>query len=64
MTPRMGTKGTWWIRSKSDDRWNRSGVIAIPFEKGAMPEECERELRTLERVYGGRPSDLTWGVQR
>jgi hypothetical protein len=42
----MGKEGTWWLRSKKDGRWNRSGQSGA-CDALAMPPEAEAALAEL-----------------
>ena len=52
----MGKEGTWWLRSKKDRRWNRSGQSGA-CDASAMPPEAEAALAELRRALGEEPPD-------
>lgn len=53
-------EGSWWVRSEKDPRWNFSGRGYILFTSGP-PEEVNKRLEELEKLYGPQPDDLEWG---
>jgi len=58
--PKMGT---WWVSSKQDPRWDRSGkgyglvTSGGPGEMGAWIEECKER-------YGDTPDDARMGFMK
>ncbi len=60
----FNTRGSWWIESKSDPRWNASGVS--DFVGGfVMPEEAEQKVKQLTKKYAEKPpKDLTYGYMK
>ena len=51
-------KGSWYMRSKSDPRWNCSGKDYVGgFD---LPLGMQKKLKELTESYGSQPSDLTW----
>ena len=43
-------EGSWWLRSKSDPRWNADGRTGVG--GFVMPKECEEKLEELKRELG------------
>lgn len=56
-------EGSWWLESKSDQRWNCNGR-ADCVGGFVMPEECQKQLKKLKRKLGEPPADLTWGYMK
>jgi hypothetical protein len=54
--------GEWWLYSDSDRRWNVSGKADVG--GFVMPKECEEKIKELEKIYGPKPSDLTWNYMK
>jgi len=50
---------TWVIRSKSDPRWDGYGYTDK--QTTSLPPELVEEIKTLTRLYGDEPKDLSWG---
>lgn len=56
------SEGGWYLRSKSDPRWNADGRS---FVGGfTMPNECKRKLEEMKRELGEPPDDLEWGYMK
>jgi len=55
-------KGTWWLGSEKDPRWNRSGKTLIAGLK--MPKECEQTLEEMKSLLGEPPDDLEYGYMK
>ena len=55
-------EGSWWLRSKSDQRWNSDGRADVG--GFVMPEECKQKLEALKRKLGEPPYDLEWGYMK
>lgn len=54
----MYRMGDWWLRSKSDPRWDCDGR---DFCGGyVMPGECKRTIEEKAKTLGDPPKDLTW----
>jgi hypothetical protein len=53
--PRMGT---WWVHSKSDPRWNKSGR-AEGFAMCGGPKEMQDWIEECKKKYGEPPEDAT-----
>ena len=49
-------RGTWYIESKKDPRWNCSGR----FVKGcfSVSNECKNKIAELTKILGDPPQDL------
>jgi hypothetical protein len=58
----MLKEGSWWIRSESDPRWNRSGRGQVGMFM--VPAEAEAEKASLEARYGPPPEDLEFGYMK
>lgn len=58
--PKMGT---WWVRSKSDPRWDKDGRGYGLVTSGG-PSEVNIWIKSCEKQYGDRPSDLTMGFMK
>lgn len=51
-------KGSWYMKSKSDPRWNCSGK---EFVGGfALPLGMQAKLKEFTTKYGEQPVDLVW----
>jgi hypothetical protein len=60
MTGLGSVLGKWWIRSKSDPRWDREGRG----EGGGLykrPPAVDRTIKNLSKTLGEPPNDLEWG---
>lgn len=55
-------EGSWWLKSKSDPRWNSSGRSYVG--GFVMPSECERRIEELKQELGDPPDDLEWGYMK
>ena len=55
-------EGSWWLRSKSDPRWNSDGRTDVG--GFVMPDECKRKLEELKQKFGEPPEDLEWGYMK
>jgi len=63
MSPNFGgEKGSCWLKSKSDPRWNWEGRDWVG--GGFMPEACRKKIEELEVLYGKQPKDLKWGYYK
>lgn len=55
-------EGSWWIYSKKDSKWNRSGR---GFVGGLMkPDEVDKVVEELKKELGEPPDDLEWGYMK
>jgi hypothetical protein len=52
----MGKEGTWWLHSKKDRRWKRSGQSGA-CDAMTRPPEAEAALAELRRTLGEEPPD-------
>ena len=53
-------KGSWWIKSASDPRWNADGRSYVGMF--SMPPEAKRKIEKLKKKLGEEPpEDLEWG---
>ena len=55
-------EGSWWLRSKSDSRWNSDGRTYVG--GFVMPDECKRKLDELKKTLSEPPEDLEWGYMK
>ena len=55
-------EGSWWLRSKTDPRWNCGGNAYVG--GFVMPSECEKKLSELKKKLGNPPKDLEWGYMK
>ncbi len=55
----------WWVRSKSDKKWNCKGKSII-LDKGSpnISFECPTVIEELKKLYGEPPRDLKFGYSR
>jgi hypothetical protein len=55
-------KGTWWIRSEKDPRWNSEGRADV----GGLviPQECKDKIEELKITLGEPPDDLGWNYMK
>lgn len=56
------TMGSWWLRSKSDSRWNADGRASVGMF--GMPSECKEKVELLTLKYGEPPEDLEFGYMK
>ena len=54
--------GTWWISSKSDPRWNKSGT-SYGFAFG-LCYEADDWLKRCQKEFGVEPEDLETGFMK
>jgi hypothetical protein len=58
----MMMMGSWWLKSKKDERWNASGTGRVgDFQ---MPPGCVSALEELTKLYGTPPDDLEYGYMK
>ena len=55
--------GTWWLSSKDDPRWDKSGK-GDGLLTGGYPEEAEEWVKEGKEKYGIPPKDLTFGFMK
>lgn len=62
---RLMREGTWWVSSRSQPEWNRSGNgrVGGGVTIDDIPE-AQIWLRYCRQVYGPEPEDLTFGWMR
>lgn len=59
---KMLKDGGWWLRSKSDPRWNCEGE---GFVGGLiMPTEARKAFELKKKELGKAPEDLQWGYMK
>jgi len=51
-------KGSWYLTSKENPKWNSSGRSYVG--GFVMPEPCRNKVEKLTKKYGEPPADLTW----
>lgn len=54
--------GSWWISSKSNPKWNKSGSCRCG--GFAMPEPAKEAIEELTKQLGPPPEDLEWGYMK
>ncbi len=55
--------GSWWLRSKTDPRWDSDGTS--PLVGGfVMPSELRAELDRKKLELGEQPADLEFGYMK
>jgi len=59
----MLSKGSWWLNSETDPRWNTSGTAKC-CGGFAEPIECKAAREQLEKKLGKPPEDLEWGYMK
>lgn len=52
--------GSWWVRSKSDPRWNGDGR-GYGLVSGGGPGGMQDHIDSCKKKYGNPPSDATMG---
>ncbi len=60
----MMSSGTWWVKSKSDPRWDGKGPSRWVgmFEK---PPEVETHIEVKKKELGSEPpADAEWGYMK
>lgn len=56
-------KGSWWVSSKSDPRWNGSGRALVG--SFMMPQEAKDHIEAKKRELGtDPPADCEWGYDK
>jgi hypothetical protein len=58
--PKMGT---WWVSSKKDPRWNKSGY-AEGYVCSGGPKEMQDWIEECKRKYGKPPDDAEQGFMK
>lgn len=53
--------GSWYLSSKTDERWNHSGRTTVLLFSGGPPEEVKSKIEELKNKLGDPPADLEWG---
>ena len=56
------TEGDWWLKSKSDPRWNSHGRGLVG--GFVIPDNCKKKLEELEKELGNPPPDLRWNYMK
>ncbi len=54
--------GVWWIKSKTDPRWDCHGEAAVG--GFAIPREAQDKLEELKKTLGEPPEDTEWGYEK
>lgn len=55
-------KGSWWLSSKKDPKWNCQGYGYVG--GFIMPPEAKDEIEKLKKEFGEPPDDLEWGYMK
>ena len=55
-------KESWWLRSKTDPRWNADGYDYVGGL--TMSDDCKNRFTELKQELGEPPADLEWGYIR
>jgi hypothetical protein len=58
----MMREGTWWLRSKTDPRWDCNGRAFVGMF--GQPQDLVNKLAELTKLYGEPPEDLEWGYMK
>lgn len=56
-------RGSWWLYSKTDSRWDCSGNTDS-CGGFVMPDECKARLEFLKEQFGEPPDDLEYGYMK
>lgn len=56
--------GSWWLRSKSDPRWNTDGRAMMIVTAGPVREATDFIERTRKRLKCEPPADLEYGCMK
>ena len=56
-------KGTWWVHSEKDPRWNKSGS-GFGLVIGGGPREMHDWIEECKKKYGEPPDDATMGFMK
>lgn len=60
----MMRSGSWWVTSKLDPRWDKSGSSEF-VGMFAMPEEAKQHIEDMkQKLQKEPPSDLEWGYMK
>ena len=60
----MNKHGVWWLESKTDSKWNCSG-ISNSVGGFSMPIECKEKIKELTDEYKVHPpKDLEFGYMK
>jgi hypothetical protein len=60
----LGPKqGTWWVESKKDPRWNKSGR-GVGLVCAGGPEEMKQWIEECRKKYGEPPDDCDYGFMK
>jgi hypothetical protein len=60
---RLQVRGSWWLRSPSDPRWDCNGDTEA-CGGFVMPRECEQAIARLKQRLGEKPADLEYGYMK
>jgi len=58
--PKMGT---WWVQSKKDSRWNKSGRGEGLVSSGG-PKEMQDWIKECIEKFGNAPDDVEYGFMK
>lgn len=56
-------QGTWWVVSKKDPRWNKSGR-GVGLASTGGPEEMKQWIESCRKKYGEPPKDCEHGFMK
>lgn len=56
-------KGSWWLISKSDPRWDANGETTWLVSAGVCPE-ADAKIKELKAKYGDPPDDIEYGFMK
>ena len=55
--------GSWWLRSKTDPRWNCNGE-AGDVNGFSMSSAATKKIEELKKTLGEPPADLEYGCMK
>lgn len=56
-------EGTWWVSSKSDPRWDKSGR-GCGFALSGGPSEIQEWIDECKKNFGDPPKDAEYGFMK
>ena len=54
--------GSWWVKSQSDPRWNKTGRGKVG--SFMIPSGAEARINKCEKEFGVKPEDLEYGYMK